>query len=56
MTIKNIILIPIYNDWKSLNQLLLNIDKCFKNKNNNNIEVLVIDDRSKKKLLIENKK
>lgn len=56
MTIKNIILIPIYNDWKSLNQLLLNIDKCFKNKNNNNIEVLVIDDRSNKKLLIENKK
>ena len=55
MTVKNIILIPIYNDWKSLNQLLLNIDKCFKNKNNNNIEVLVIDDRSNKKLLIENK-
>ena len=48
--LKNIILIPIYNDWKSLNNLLLNIDKHFENKKNNIVEILVIDDNSSKEL------
>ena len=52
--LKNIILIPIYNDWKSLNNLLLNIDKHFENKNNI-VEILVIDDNSSKELSLDNK-
>ena len=53
--LKNIILIPIYNDWKSLNNLLLNIDKHFENKKNNIVEILVIDDNSSKELSLDNK-
>ena len=48
-------MIPIYNDWKSLNNLLLNIDKHFENKKNNIVEILVIDDNSSKELSLDNK-
>ena len=53
---KNIILIPIYNDWRSLNKLLLNIDKYLKSNKNNPVEILVVDDNSSKKLYIKKKK
>lgn len=53
---KHIILIPVYNDWNSLNQLLLEIDtnlsqiKGFKN------EILIVNDSSTKKINIKRKK
>ena len=51
---KNIILIPIYNDWKSLDLLLKKIDLELKKKNYNS-EILIINDAStiKKKLLLK---
>ncbi len=53
---KHIILIPVYNDWNSLNQLLLEINsnlaqiKGFKN------EILIVNDSSTKKIIIKKKK
>lgn len=50
----NIIVIPIFNDWKSLTKLLFEINK---NANiNNSCRVLVIDDFSSKKESIKKKK
>ena len=48
---KNIILIPVYNDWKSLNKLLLEINKIA-----NKIftmEILIINDCSTQKIFID---
>ena len=43
---KNIIIIPIYNDWKSLNKLLLQLNEASKNYNNLKTEILIINDNS----------
>tara|TARA_Y100000816_G_scaffold279231_1_gene251289 strand:- start:233 stop:1069 length:837 start_codon:yes stop_codon:yes gene_type:complete len=50
----NLILIPVYNDWKSLNKLLLIIDKNLKYKNNT--QVLIVDDFSSIKMSLNLKK
>ena len=58
---KLIILIPVYNDWKSLNLLIKKINFEL-NKENLNSEILIINDNSSlriiflKKKIIENKK
>ena len=43
---KIIILIPVYNDWKSLNKLLDEVDKNIKFFNDINFECLIINDAS----------
>ena len=43
--IKKLILIPVYNDWKSLNKLLNNLDINLKKKHSN-IEIYIVDDKS----------
>jgi hypothetical protein len=50
----NIILIPVYNDWKSLNRLLIQINK--KVKKNNLTKILIINDNSSQKINIQKKK
>ena len=58
---KLIILIPVYNDWKSLNLLIKKINFEL-NKKNLDSEILIINDNSSlrnnflKKKIIENKK
>ena len=51
----HIILIPIYNDWKSLNRLISEIDKKISDLKSFRNEVLIINDRSTKKINIKNK-
>ncbi len=51
---KHKILIPVYNDWKSLNKLLTEIDKCLKDENNFQTEILVINDNSSEVCFINN--
>jgi len=51
LTPENIILIPIYNDWNSLNILLKRIDNIKKN----NIRLIIVNDCSTKKILLKNK-
>ena len=43
---KNIIIIPIYNDWKSVNKLLFQLNKTFQNYKNLETEILIINDHS----------
>ena len=43
---KVIILIPVYNDWESLNKLLNEIDKNIKSFSNINFECLIVNDAS----------
>ena len=50
---KHIILVPVYNDWKSLNKLLTNLNKVFKNTNDYTNEVLIINDHSTDKINIK---
>lgn len=50
----NLILIPVYNDWKSLNKLLSLINK--KTKKKNSTQLLIIDDHSSKKMTFQTKK
>ena len=47
------ILIPVYNDWKSLNRLLIQINK--KVKKNNLTKILIINDNSSQKINIQKK-
>ncbi len=49
---KHIILIPVYNDWKSLNKLLVEINKNFINDKNFETEILIVDDCSTEKISI----
>ena len=51
---KHIILIPVYNDWKSLNKLLIEIDKCLKADALFDTEILIINDQSTEKFYINN--
>ena len=50
----NIIIIPIYNDWKSVNKLLFEINETLDN--SYLCKVLIINDCSTQKIQIENKK
>ena len=43
---KHVILIPVYNDWKSLNKLIVEIDKNLKNYTSIQTEILIINDLS----------
>ena len=52
--IDNIILIPVYNDWKSLNKLLIEINDI--SRESNLFKVLIINDSSTQKVDIERKK
>jgi len=52
--LKHIILIPVYNDWKSLNKLLIEIDKCLKTDALFDTEILIINDQSTEKFYINN--
>ena len=52
--LKHVILIPVYNDWKSLNKLLSEIDKCLKTIRNFNTEILILNDKSTEEYYINN--
>ncbi len=52
---KHVILIPVYNDWKSLNKLLVELDKSLKNVKNFNTEILILNDKSTEKYYINKK-
>ena len=54
-TIKHFILIPVFNDWRSLNKLLIDIENTFEESSGKTIEVLVINDKSSEKIKIEKK-
>ena len=43
---KIIILIPVYNDWESLNKLLIKINENIKSFNDINFECLIVNDAS----------
>ena len=45
---KHIIVIPVYNDWKSLKKLLFNLNKCFA-KIKKKSEILIVNDNSSQK-------
>ena len=45
---KYTIILPAYNDWKSLSILLVQIEKCLKN-TNNIYKILIINDNSTEK-------
>ena len=50
---KHIILIPVYNDWNSLNRLLREIDLNLKQLKGFRNEVLIINDNSTKKIKLK---
>ena len=49
---KHIILIPVYNDWESLNLLLTKIDKSLKKR----IRILIINDASTETISLKKNK
>lgn len=53
---KHIIVVPVYNDWKSLNKLLLKLDKYLGRGKGIKNEILVINDNSSKKIKIKKRK
>ncbi len=53
-TSKHIILIPVYNDWKSLNKLLSQLNKVFENHKSSVTEILIVNDGSTDKMDINN--
>ena len=57
MTIINhVIVIPVFNDWRSLSKLLMKINFLFKNTNKISTEILILDDNSSEKISIDFKK
>ena len=54
--IKHIILIPVYNDWKSLNKLLGDIDMTLAKNHLLQTEVLIINDFSSLSVDIKKKR
>ena len=54
--IKHILVIPVFNDWKSLNKLLQNINTTFINQKKIKNEILIINDNSSQKIDINLKK
>ena len=55
INLKKIILIPVYNDWKSLNFLLKKLDDNLKKKIGK-INILILNDNSSEKIEISHKK
>ncbi len=53
---RHIILIPVYNDEKSLNKLLIKIDSHLDQVTNFRTEILILDDKSTYRINIDNKK
>ena len=51
----HVILIPVFNDWKSLNLLISEINKEFKKNRDFQNEILIVDDKSTKEINILNK-
>ena len=47
---KHIIVIPVFNDWRSLNKLLLQLNKNLKKTKEIIHEVLIINDNSSDKI------
>ena len=43
---KNIILIPVYNDWKSLNKLLVQINNSLSEDSTLSVEIIIVNDFS----------
>ena len=57
MTIINhVIVIPVFNDWRSLSKLLIKINFLFKKTNKISTEILILDDNSSEKISIDFKK
>lgn len=54
--IEHLLVIPVYNDWRSLNKLLFKIDLCFKSQKKINNKILIINDNSSEKIHINYKK
>ena len=52
--IKKFIVIPVYNDWKSLNRLLKELDKSLR-RSFRKVHILVINDKSSEKISIPRK-
>ena len=50
---RHIILIPVYNDKKSLNKLLQNIDSHIETLVSFETEILILDDKSAEKINLE---
>ena len=50
----HVILIPVFNDWKSLNLLISEINKEFKKNRDFQNEILIVDDKSTKEINILN--
>lgn len=53
---KHILVIPVFNDWKSLNKLIHKLDIHLKSNIKINNEILIIDDNSTQKLKLNLKK
>lgn len=53
---KHIIVIPVFNDWKSLNKLLLQLNKNLEKQKKINHEILIINDNSSEKIKLKLKK
>tara|TARA_B110000444_G_scaffold248590_1_gene272651 strand:+ start:1312 stop:2178 length:867 start_codon:yes stop_codon:yes gene_type:complete len=53
---KHILLIPVFNDWKSLNKLILKLDIFLQNKKKIRNEILIINDNSSKKISLNFRK
>lgn len=51
MKAKFIILTPVYNDWKNLNNLLSKINKLFINKVKQKFDLIIVDDSSEEKII-----
>ena len=53
---KHIIVIPVFNDWKSLNKLLIKLNLHLRFRKKIKTEVLVINDNSTEKMNLKFKK
>ena len=53
--LQNVILIPTFNDWRSLNKLIKTINKSFKSKKVSS-KIVIINDCSTTKIKLDNKK
>ena len=53
---KHVIVIPVYNDEKSLNKLLQNIDDHIEKLVDFKTEILILDDKSTDKITLKNDK
>ena len=53
---KHIIVIPVFNDWKSLNKLIQKLNIFLKGKNKMQNEILIINDNSSEKMNLNFKK